>query len=381
MFFREKNQEKKWTKRLLLYFGISVATFFLAIIFTGDSTEVDSVDQASVDNESAEVQQQEEDTEAAREAEEQAQAERAAAEQQEAEEKKQQEEELKKQEAEEAEKLAEQEAEEQRKQEEAAKKKAEEEKEEARLVAEQEATEKAEAEKIATEKAAQEKAEAEKNSIDTAGTTDQIPVQLVKTIDGDTIKVIYDGQEINIRYLLIDTPETSHPQLGKQPFGEEAKARNLALVNSGQLTIEFDVGQRLDRYDRLLAYVYVDGKSVQEILLSEGLARVAYVYPPNTRHLTPYEEAQAQAKAKGIGIWSIENYVSADGFEGTVPSGGSSGSSSSGSTASPPASSEEKEIFQNCTELKKVYPDGVPQGHKAYLPKMDRDKDGWACES
>ena len=121
-------------------------------------------------------------------------------------------------------------------------------------------------------------------------------------------------EEINVRYLLIDTPETNHPRLGKQPFGDEAKERNRQLVNSGALTLEFDVGERIDKYDRLLAYVYVDGKSVQKTLLAEGLARVAYVYPPNTRHLTPFEEAQEEAKKKGLGIWSVENYATDSGF-------------------------------------------------------------------
>ncbi|MEK4403412.1 MBL fold metallo-hydrolase [Sporosarcina sp. FSL K6-6792] len=36
--------------------------------------------------------------------------------------------------------------------------------------------------------------------------------------------------------------------------------------------------------------------------------------------------------------------------------------------------------FKNCTDLKTVYPDGVSQNHPAYQSKMDRDKDGWACE-
>jgi beta-lactamase superfamily II metal-dependent hydrolase len=36
--------------------------------------------------------------------------------------------------------------------------------------------------------------------------------------------------------------------------------------------------------------------------------------------------------------------------------------------------------FKNCTELRTVYPGGVEKGHPAYQPKMDRDKDGWACE-
>lgn len=152
------------------------------------------------------------------------------------------------------------------------------------------------------------------SGIETSGTTEQIPVELVKVIDGDTIKIIYQGQEKNVRYLLIDTPETNHPRLGKQPFGEEAKKRNTELIESGKLTIEFDVGERVDKYGRLLAYIYVDGESVQEKLLEEGLARVAYVYPPNTRYLDPFEKAQKKAKKKEAGIWSLENYARDDGF-------------------------------------------------------------------
>lgn len=36
--------------------------------------------------------------------------------------------------------------------------------------------------------------------------------------------------------------------------------------------------------------------------------------------------------------------------------------------------------FQNCTAMKKYYPNGVKEGHPAYAAKHDRDKDGWACE-
>ncbi|WP_285291769.1 excalibur calcium-binding domain-containing protein [Bacillus sp. ISL-35] len=44
------------------------------------------------------------------------------------------------------------------------------------------------------------------------------------------------------------------------------------------------------------------------------------------------------------------------------------------------ASSGETEDFANCTELRKKYPNGVPSDHPAYKPKMDRDKDNFACE-
>lgn len=150
--------------------------------------------------------------------------------------------------------------------------------------------------------------------LEEVSSTGFIPIELVKTIDGDTIKIIYEGKEQNLRYLLIDTPELNHAQQGQQPFAEEATKRNDELIKSGKLEIEFDIGERIDKYGRLLAYVYVDGESVQEKLIEEGFARVAYIYPPNTKHLDPYKKAEEKAKQAGIGIWSIEDYVTNRGF-------------------------------------------------------------------
>ncbi len=96
-----------------------------------------------------------------------------------------------------------------------------------------------------------------------------IDVTLDRAIDGDTIKVIYNGKKDTVRYLLVDTPETKKPNSCVQPYGEDASKRNKELVNSGKLQLEFDKGDRRDKYGRLLAYVYVDGKSVQETLLKE----------------------------------------------------------------------------------------------------------------
>lgn len=234
----------------------------------------------------------------------------------------------------------------------------------------------------------------------TAGTTEQIPVKLSLSVDGDTSKLEINGKTETVRYLLIDTPETNHPKLGVQPFGPEAKKRTTELLNSGQITIEYDIGERVDKYGRLLAYIYVDGKSVQETLLEEGLARVAYVYPPNTRYLSEFEAAEKRAKEKKIGIWSIDDYVSPKGFNSSQET--SNNQSSNAKSSQKPTESketvqtvkeqaeenvetesiknEEKESYKNCTELRKVYPNGVPQDHPAYESKHDRDKDGWACE-
>jgi micrococcal nuclease len=144
---------------------------------------------------------------------------------------------------------------------------------------------------------------------------ERIDVELVSVIDGDTIRIIMEGQEETVRYLLIDTPETNHPQSGQQPLGPEATAENKRLLESGNVSVELDAGDRYDQYGRLLAYVYADEKSVQEHLLESGLARVAYVFPPNTSRLDEFQKAEQFAKDRELGIWEFEGYVHDRGFD------------------------------------------------------------------
>ncbi|MCY8933311.1 thermonuclease family protein [Bacillus atrophaeus] len=240
-----------------------------------------------------------------------------------------------------------------------------------------------------------------------------VDVTLNKTVDGDTIKVNYKDEVETVRYLLVDTPETKKPNSCVQPYGEDASERNKELVNSGKLQLEFDEGDRTDKYGRMLAYVYVDGKSVQETLLKEGLARVAYVYEPNTKYIDQFKKDEQEAKSEKLSIWSKNSYVTDKGFNGCVkkasaakkkttsnesnkqssstqnldtnkPSSNSSSSSASSSSnttqTSPSTSTEGTESFANCTELRKKYPNGVPSSHPAYQSKMDRDHDNFACE-
>lgn len=51
-----------------------------------------------------------------------------------------------------------------------------------------------------------------------------------------------------------------------------------------------------------------------EMLLVKGLARVAYVYQPNVKYVDHFQSIQHEAQEKGIGIWSLENYVQEEGF-------------------------------------------------------------------
>lgn len=140
-----------------------------------------------------------------------------------------------------------------------------------------------------------------------------ISAKVIKVVDGDTLNVEIDGKKETIRLLLIDTPETVHPIKPVQPFGPEASEFLKDKLNGNDIRVELGIGER-DKYGRLLAYVYVEDQMVNKQLLERGLARVAYVFEPNTKYIDEFYDIQKQAQQKEVGIWSIENYATDQGF-------------------------------------------------------------------
>ncbi|WP_240338519.1 thermonuclease family protein [Peribacillus alkalitolerans] len=142
-----------------------------------------------------------------------------------------------------------------------------------------------------------------------------LSAKIVKVIDGDTIQVeLTNGNIESIRLLLIDTPETVHPSKPQQPFGKEASTYMKNTLPPGStVIIEMGISER-DKYGRLLAYVYNEDEMINAVLLQKGLARVAYIYPPNTKYIDELYEIQSAAQKKSLGIWSIENYVTESGY-------------------------------------------------------------------
>lgn len=152
---------------------------------------------------------------------------------------------------------------------------------------------------------------AETDSASQSKTSEFIPAKVIRVIDGDTVKVTVQGKEETLRLLLVDTPETVHPSKPVQPFGPEASAFAKSTLLNKDVELELDVGER-DKYGRLLVYLHVDGKMFNKLLIEKGLARVGYVYAPNTKHVDELYELQKKAQQKELGIWSIENYATED---------------------------------------------------------------------
>ena len=87
-------------------------------------------------------------------------------------------------------------------------------------------------------------------------------------VDGDTIW--YRGTKIRIAD--INTPEISRPSCAHEAdLGERATLRLTALLNAGGFTLERD-GRDEDRYGRKLRVVTRGGRSLGEVLVTEGLA-------------------------------------------------------------------------------------------------------------
>ncbi|RSL29089.1 nuclease [Salibacterium salarium] len=144
---------------------------------------------------------------------------------------------------------------------------------------------------------------------------EKVPATVTEVVDGDTVKVeMENGREETIRLLLIDTPETVHPDEPVQPYGPEASEfAKEHLPENKKVTIEVDTTIR-DDYDRFLAYVWVDGDMFNRMIIDEGLARVAYVIEPNTRYVESLRETEEEVRTAEKAIWDEEDYVTDEGF-------------------------------------------------------------------
>jgi micrococcal nuclease len=122
-----------------------------------------------------------------------------------------------------------------------------------------------------------------------------------RVIDGDTIEVRIDGDEDEVRYIGIDTPETVKPGTPVQCFGPQASALNHRLVEGRRVSLVFG-RERRDIYGRLLAYVFAQGRFVNAYLVGRGYARTLTI-PPNVAHAGLFHRLARKAGQDGRGLW------------------------------------------------------------------------------
>ena len=137
---------------------------------------------------------------------------------------------------------------------------------------------------------------------------ERVSVKFSKCVDGDTAKVILKEETITVRFLAIDTPERVHPTIGEEPYGKEASNFTCEkLQNAEKIELEYDDNSsKTDKYNRHLAWVFVDNYLLQDLIIKEGLAEVAYLYG-DYKYTSILQDHESVAKAQKIGIWSEDN--------------------------------------------------------------------------
>jgi endonuclease YncB( thermonuclease family) len=132
--------------------------------------------------------------------------------------------------------------------------------------------------------------------------------------DGDTIGCQGYGIIFRVRLAGIDAPEKRRGKRPEQPYAEEARNYLEKLVLGKKVTIK---QISLDRRNLVLGIVYLERKSglfssdrqnINLEMVKRGFAEV--VVGKHKFDIRPYRQAEKQAKAEKLNIWSQDNYVS-----------------------------------------------------------------------
>ncbi len=131
---------------------------------------------------------------------------------------------------------------------------------------------------------------------------ERITVKFNKCVDGDTAWFNAEEKIIKARFLAIDTPESTKEV---EPYGKEASKYTCDELKKAQIIeIEYDDNSdKKDKYDRDLVWVFVDNNLLQNKIVRNGYAEVAYLYD-EYKYTSTLQESEKQAKQEKLNIWS-----------------------------------------------------------------------------
>ena len=132
---------------------------------------------------------------------------------------------------------------------------------------------------------------------------DSITARVERVIDGDTVRVRFDGKSHTVRLMGVDTPEAKRPTQAAEYFGRDARAfTRAASLKVRRCGSEKDTtGDTRDRYGRLLRHVYLDRENFNARLIREGYAHACRRFAFSKRQ--EFIDLEEQARRRGLGLW------------------------------------------------------------------------------
>lgn len=133
----------------------------------------------------------------------------------------------------------------------------------------------------------------------------RFPAHISAVVDGDTVKLNYQGKVQSIRMIGVDTPETKDRRKPVQCFGLEASAFTKKTLLDQDVMVAHDPTQdTLDRYQRPLLYIWLsDGRLFNQLLIQEGYA-FEYTYNIPYQYQDAFKAAENDARSASRGLWS-----------------------------------------------------------------------------
>ncbi len=124
-------------------------------------------------------------------------------------------------------------------------------------------------------------------------------LKCTRVVDGDTI-VLNNGERV--RLIGVDTPETKHPRKPVEYYGKEASAFTKRMVEGKEVRLEYD-WQKRDKYDRLLAYVYLkDGTFLNAEIVKQGYGHAYTKFP--FKYIDQFRQYEKEARKAKRGLWN-----------------------------------------------------------------------------
>jgi micrococcal nuclease len=129
--------------------------------------------------------------------------------------------------------------------------------------------------------------------------------QVTDVVDGDTLDVDIGGEQVRLRLIGIDTPESVDPRRPVECYGVEASNKANELLGGQMVYLEPDPSQdERDRFGRLLRFVWLaDGRLFNLEMIAQGYA-YEYTYDAKYKYQAEFRAAQAQAQTQQLGLWS-----------------------------------------------------------------------------